>query len=234
MYDAPREPEREQEYPFHQPQDLNRQERSQPFDRQKGDDFIEKTQAVEPPTTQRTGRQRPVRQREEADTVELPRNRLKNTTIAGLIAGVLCSIESIIIAFINTANYQQAAAIPAAKLPVSLAFTLVEVACLTYCFGLLICLIAGFVIGKVVVQRRYGFLTGFIAGIVTYGISFLLNYIPNYPGHLPGNSANNAGVIVGGIFVILIVFLITGIIAGLVSLFGTWFATRRHPYYVGY
>lgn len=234
MHDAPREPEREQEYPFHQPQDTNRHERSHPFDDQTDDDFIEKTQAVEPPTMQRTVRQRPVRQREEATTPELPLHRLKNATIAGLIAGVLCSIESIIIAFINTANYQQAASIPAAKLPVSLAFTIVGVACLTYFIGLLICLIAGFVVGKVVVQRRFGFLTGFIAGIVTYGISFLLNYIPNYPGHLPGSSTSNAGVVVSGFFVVLIVFLITGIIAGLVSLFGTWFATRQHPYYVGY
>ena len=234
MHNAPNEPEREQEYPLHQSQDTNRHERSRPFDAQTDDDFIEKTQAVEPPTMQRTVRQRPVRQHDEDDTVALPRNRLKNASIAGLIAGVLCSIESIIIAFSNTANYQQAASIPAAKLPVNLAFTLVEIACLTYFIGLLICLIAGFVVGKVAVQRRYGFLTGFIAGIVTYGISFLLNYIPNYPGHLPGSSTNNASIILGGIFVVLIVFLITGIIAGLVSLFGTWFATRRHPYYVGY
>ena len=234
MHEAPHDPEQEPEYPFHQPQQTpSGYKRSRPFDNNQDADPIEKTEAVVPPTIQRTVRQRPVPQREEDDIVDLPRNRLKNAAIAGLIAGVLCSIESIVIAFINTANYQQAAAIPAAKLPVSLAFTLVGVACLTFFVGLVICLIAGYVVGRVAVQRRLGFLTGFIAGIVTYGISFLLNYIPNYPGHLPGSSTSNAGVVVAGLGVILILFLIWGVVAGLVSLFGTWLATRRHPYYVG-
>lgn len=190
------------------------------------DDFLARTQ----PVSRRTNR--PLRQREETITPELPRNRLKNAVIAGLIAGVLFSIENIIIVFANTANYQQAATFTAAKLPYSLALTLVGIACLTFFIGLLICLLAGFIIGKVAVQRRLGFLTGFIAGIVTYGISFLLNYIPNYPGHLSSSSPGTASVVVGGIFVILLFFLIWGIVAGLISLFGTWLATRHHPYYV--
>ncbi|MGI9060636.1 MAG: hypothetical protein ACR2H5_18895 [Ktedonobacteraceae bacterium] len=215
--------ESEQEYPLHQA----RQESHGHEDDEHDDDFLARTQ----PVPQRT--HRPLRQREEIAMPELPRNRLKNAVIAGLIAGVLCSIENIIIVFANTANYQQAATFSAAKLPFSLALTLVGVACLTFFIGLLICLFAGFIVGKVAVQRRLGFLAGFIAGIVTYGISFLLNYIPNYPGHLASSSPGNAGAVVGGFFVILLFFLIWGIVAGLVSLFGTWLATRRHPYYIG-
>ena len=223
--------ESEQEYPLHQ----SRQETHghQDQDDGNGDDVLARTQ----PVSRRTNR--PLRQREEATTPELPRNRLQNTLLAGLIAGVLCSIENIIIVFANTANYQQAATFTAAKLPYSLALTLVGVACLTFFIGLLICLLAGFIIGKIAVQRRLGFLTGFIAGVLTYGISFLLNYIPNYPGHLASNnpgglsSPGNSGSIVSGIFVILLFYLIWGIVAGLVSLFGTWLATRHHPYYGG-
>lgn len=172
---------------------------------------------------------------DELTTTELPRNRLKNALIAGIIAGVLCSVESIIIAFANTSNYQQAGKFASDKLPVTLALTLVGAACLTFFIGLLICLAAGYITGKVAVQRRLGFLTGFVAGVVTYGISFLLNFIPSYPGHLVSSGvATNAGGVVGGILVALIFFLVWGVIAGLVSLLGTWLATRHHPYYVGY
>lgn len=219
--------ESEQEYPLHQA----RQESHGHEDDEHDDDFLARTQ----PVPQRT--HRPLRQREEIAMPELPRNRLKNAVIAGLIAGVLCSIENIIIVFANSATYQQAKTFNDAKPPVelsySLALTLVGIAGLTFFIGLLIFLLAGFVIGKIAVQRRLGFLTGFIAGIVTYGISFLLNDIPNYPSHLSSSSPSNASAGGGGFFVILLFFLIWGIVAGLVSLFGTWLATRRHPYYVG-
>ena len=228
--------ESEQEYPLHQArQETNGHEDQHPLDGEHDDDFLARTQPV-PQRTNRSLRQplhQPLRQREEVAMPGLPRNRLKNTVIAGLIAGVLCSIENIIIVFANSANYQQAATYSTAKLPFNLALTLVGVACLTFFIGLLICLFAGFVVGKIAVQRRLGFLTGFIAGVVTYGISFLLNYIPNYPGHLSSSSPGNAGAVVGGFFVILLFFLIWGIVAGLVSLFGTWLATRHHPYYAG-
>ncbi|HEV7237046.1 MAG TPA: hypothetical protein VGN15_12735, partial [Ktedonobacteraceae bacterium] len=140
--------ESEQEYPFHQA----RQESHGHEDDEHDDDFLARTQ----PVPQRT--HRPLRQREEIAMPELPRNRLKNAVIAGLIAGVLCSIENIIIVFANTANYQQAATFSAAKLPYSLALTLVGVACLTFFIGLLICLFAGFIVGKIAIQRRLGFL----------------------------------------------------------------------------
>ena len=234
------EQEPEREYPLRQPRrgsnGHERRERRDPFDEENDDDVIEETQ-VAPPRSRRTVRQEPLHQQEEEEeedfTPALPPNRLKNALIGGVIAGVLCSVVSIIIAYINTGNYQQAGKYSANTVPVSLAFTLLGVACLTFFISLLICFIAGFVIGKVAVQRRYGFLTGFIAGIVTYGFSFLLNFIPSYPGHLAGSGINNAGVVVGGLAVILILFLIWGVVGGLVSLFGTWFATRRHPYYVG-
>jgi len=217
----------EHEYPLDQPQ------------KRRGDGnhdvFDDQTEPELEQDKRRTYRQRQgSAQQEEVHAPGLPRGRLKNALIAGVIAGALCSIESIIIAFANTSNYQQASKFAADKLPVSLAFTLLGAACLTFFIGLLICFITGYVTGRVVVQRRLGFLTGFVAGIVTYGISFLLNFIPNYPGHLVSSSgAPSAGVVAGGLLIVLIFFLIWGIVAGLVSLLGTWVATRRHPYYMG-
>lgn len=222
MHDA------EQEYPHHQPHNGNR--RQEIFD-----DQTEPGSGGKEQRTYRQGRQSlRTRQRSGDTTPGLPQGRLRNALIAGVIAGVLCSAESIIIVFANTSNYQQASRFATDKLPVSLAFTLLGVACLTFFIGLLICLMAGYITGKVAVQRRLGFLTGFIAGVITYGISFLLNYIPNYPGHIASTATANPGTIIGSIIVVVIFFLIWGALAGLVSLLGTWLATRHHPYYVEY
>ncbi len=216
-------PDAEREYPLHQPRRRNGGGHDSPH----GD----LTGPGGDARQYRRPRQRPVYQDEEGT---LPPGRLKNALIIGVIAGVLCSVESILIAFANTSTYQQASKYASDKLPVSLALTLVGMACLSFFIGLLICFFAGYITGKVSVQRSLGFLAGFVAGIVTYGISFLLNFIPNYPGHLASSSPANAGVVVGGIVVILIFFLIWGFVAGLVSLLGAWLATRHHPYYVGY
>ena len=216
-------PDAGQEYPFHQPQRRNGNRLHSPHDDQ-----------TEPIKDARRDRQGPRYQDEEVLTSQLPRGRFKNALIAGVIAGALSSVESIIIAFANTSTYQQASKYASDKLPISLAFTLVGMACLSFFIGLLICLIAGYITGRVSVQRSLGFLAGFVAGIVTYGISFLLNFIPNYPGHIASSGPANTGIVLGGIVVILIFFLIWGVIAGLVSLFGAWLATRHHPYYAGY
>ena len=216
-------PDAEQEYPFHQPQRRNGNRLHSPHDDQ-----------TEPIKDVRRARQGPMYQDEEVLTSQLPRGRFKNALIAGVIAGALSSVESIIVAFANTSTYQQASKYASDKLPVSHAFTLVGMACLTFIISMLICLIAGYITGRVSVQRSLGFLAGFVAGIVTYGISFLLNFIPNYPGHIASSGPANTGIVLGGIVVILIFFLIWGVIAGLVSLFGAWLATRHHPYYVGY
>src|SRR5947209_4758654 len=216
-------PGEDQQYPILRPRRRSDNGHPPPYDDQTG-----------PLQNARRNRQRPMYQDEEALASQLPPGRFKNALIAGVIAGALCSVESIIIAFANTFTYQQASKYASDKLPVSLALTIVGMACLSFFIGLLICLIAGYITGRVSVQRSLGFLAGFVAGVVTYGISFLLNFIPNYPGHIAGGGPANAGIVVGGIVIVVIFFLVWGVIAGLVSLFGAWLATRQHPYYVGY
>jgi hypothetical protein len=177
--------------------------------------------------------QRPVHQREIATSPQLPGGRLRKTLIAGVITGFLCAAQGIVIVLANAALYQSASAMPLAKLSVNTALTIVGIQALISLINVLICLAGGFVVGKIVVQRRLGFLAGFVAGLIIYVTGFLLNYIPNYPGNRPATGAGNVAGIASGILLSLIVLLITGVFAGLISLLGAWFATRRHPYYVG-
>jgi len=213
-----------EEYPLHQPEHNGRHH------------SLDDGQSMPSPEQERpTGplEQRPLHQREMATRPQLPGGRLRKTLIAGVIIGFLCAAQGIVIVLANAAVYQLASATPLAKLTVNTALTIVGIQGLISLISILICLSGGFVVGKIVVQRRLGFLAGFIAGLIIYGTGFLLNYIPNYPGNRPANGTANVAGIASGILLSLIVLLISGVFAGLISLLGAWFATRRHAFYVG-
>ena len=76
----------------------------------------------------------------------------------------------------------------------------------------LICVIAGFLSGKIAVARRTGLYIGIIIGLV-----FAITGIVLGGGHITG----------GDIAAILVVVAI----ATLLGLLGAWLATRKHPYY---
>lgn len=160
----------------------------------------------------------------------LPRHGLRTAILAGIIAGVLCIIQSIIITLANASTYTAYEKATQATVKNALAFTIFGIGLLTFFISMLIILVAGFIVGRAAVKRSYGFLAGFIAGILTYALSFLIQFIPNYPG-TAGANGSATGPLVGGIFITIIFVLIWGIVGGLVSLLGTWLATRRHPYY---
>ncbi len=221
-------PDSEDGYPLHQPQDRAAKGQQRPFDDQ---DEPELERRRTPPTRQPVG---PVHQREQATTPTLPRNRLRNTLIIGAIAGVLCVAQSLVITLANASTYHAFDTATDQAVKNALAFTIFGYAVLTFVINMVILGIAGFIAGKVVVQRRLGFLAGSLTGLIVYASSFITNYIPNYPGvqHTASSTASNGAVV--GIVVSLIFLLIWGIIGGLVSLFGAWLATRKHPYYIGY
>jgi len=164
---------------------------------------------------------------------QLHPGRLRNALLAGVIIGILCAAQGIVIMIANLSVYQGASATPLAKLPFNIALAILGIQALISSISALICLAGGFVVGKIVVQRRLGFLAGFIAGVIIYGTGFLLSYIPHYPGNRPTSGTSSATGVAGGILLSLILLLIAGLFAGLISLLGTWFATRRHPYYAG-
>ena len=169
---------------------------------------------------------------EEEHAPQLPTRRLPIALIAGVIIGLVCIGQVVLITFANSSVYQRASATLPAKLTVSLALALVGLRVLTSLISAVIYLIGGFITGRIVVQRRLGFLAGFVAGVITYGAGFLLSYIPNYPGNLPtSRGTGNVAEIAGAIAISLVSLLIAGGFAGLISLFGAWLATRRHRYY---
>jgi hypothetical protein len=162
----------------------------------------------------------------------LPHNRFAKALTIGIVAGLLCAIQSVVITLINSSTYQTYVNSGTQQtVQNAVALTLFGLACLTFWISMLICFIAGFVTGKVAVLRRMGFLTGFVAGAITYTLSFLLNYIPGYPTHLAGTGVRGLVGIGSGILVSLIFLLVWGVIGGLASLAGAWLATRKHPYY---
>src|SRR5216684_3281894 len=222
-----------QDYPFHQPQDRNDSVPNRPFDDQDEPELEERE--LQP---SQQGRQRPagaVHQRDVATTPMLPPGRLKNALTIGAIAGILCAAQSIGITLANAATYHALDVAKPGAVKDALSFTIFGYAALTFAISLLILLIAGFVVGKIVVQRRLVFLAGFVAGLIYEAISFATPYIPNYPGVQQASSGTaNAGAATIGILLVLVFFLVWGIIGGLVSLLGGWAATRKHPYYVGY
>src|SRR5258706_3755837 len=219
----------EHEYPLHQSHQHNGNDHHGVLDDQTEDDGLE----AETPLRSGAGS---LHQREVATTPVLPRGRVKNALIIGVIAGVLSIAQSIIITLVNASTYHAYDVTKDTAVKNALAFTIFGYAVLTFFITLLICLIAGFIVGKVCVHRRLAFLAGFVAGIIIDATSFITRYIPQYPGNqqVSGGSINNASVAIGGILIILAFLLVWGIITGLVSLLGAWLATRKHPFYVGY
>jgi hypothetical protein len=214
-----------QQYPLHQPGGNGPH---QPFDDDTEDEFDDEGILQEPIQPDRGSHH----QREVPDNPQLPQNRFTKALIIGLVAGIICAIQSVVITLVNSSTYRDYVTSGTQQtVQNAIAFTLFGLACLTFSISMLICFIAGFITGKVVVLRRMGFLTGFVAGVTIYALSFLLNYIPGYPTHLASSSGSGLVGVSGGIVVSLIFLFVWGVIGGLASLAGAWLATRRHPYY---
>lgn len=223
-------------YPLHQPRkNGHRRPPDDDFQNQEPDDLYEDEEETIPRSRPRPNRRGIVHQRERTSIPTLPPHRLKNSLLAGAIAGVLCIGQSIIITLANAPTYHayEIAKDTAAKN--ALAFTIFSYGILTFVISMLICLVTGFIVGRMVIERRLAFLAGFVAGVLVYVVSFFINFIPNYPGSnaSSGSSGGGVGAATGGIILVIIFVVVWGVVGGLVSLVGGWLATRRHSYYVG-
>jgi len=87
------------------------------------------------------------------------------------------------------------------------------------------------IIGRIAVRRRLGFLAGALAGAVFSLIIFFVNLISSYPGNL---TVNGATMTTGSLVISCLFLCLWSIGGGLVSVFGTWVATVRHPYYLSH
>ncbi|GAC1389854.1 MAG: hypothetical protein NVS4B11_22070 [Ktedonobacteraceae bacterium] len=156
----------------------------------------------------------------------LPERGLWYALIAGGIAGILDVLINVAITISNAATYQRVVS-EGKNITLTTASSAFGLLLLSLFIDLLIFGITGYIVGRIAVRRRLGFLAGAMIGAIAYLISFLVRYIPNYPGNTATSGATNAATIGTA----LLFLLISAIISGLISLFGTWLATRKHPYY---
>jgi len=153
-------------------------------------------------------------------------------TLAGVIAGMLAALLTIVIILVNTGTFQTAKQqIAVDRLTVKTALALAAWEILTFTLSLLIGFFVGLIIGRIAVRRRLGFLAGALAGAVFSLIMFFVNLIPSYPGNL---TVNGMTTTTGSLVVSFLFLCLWSMGGGLVSLFGTWVATVRHPYYLSH
>src|SRR5437764_7812189 len=91
----------EEEYPLHQP---GRPSHQGAFDDQSAPE-LDKEEQEQPSRSRRRG-QGPFHQREMPVTPELPTGRFRKALTIGAIAGVLCTLQNLIIVLINAPTYQ--------------------------------------------------------------------------------------------------------------------------------
>lgn len=220
------------EYPLHQPQ------RGRPHDPldagTEADDDFEPRRGASRPSRPRYQTRGPLHQRELPSTPQLPPRGLLNTLIIGVIAGIIASLQGIIITLVNASAYTSVKAVPQGQLSLNQAGTLVGLFCLMSFISLLIYFAAGYVTGRIAVNRRLGFLAGFVAGAVGSIIGYLVQQIPQYPDSTTPGFNGGPGGVLSGFIGALILLVITGLIAGAVSYLGARIATRKHEYYTGY
>lgn len=162
----------------------------------------------------------------------LPQRGLYYTAIAGVIAGVLAALLTIVIILMNAGTFQAAKQqIVVDRLTVKTALALAAWELLTFTLSLLIVFFVGLIIGRIAVRSRLGFLAGALAGAVFSLIIFFVNLIPSYPGNL---TVNGATMTTGSLVISCLFLCLWSIGGGLVSVFGTWVATVRHPYYLSH
>jgi hypothetical protein len=160
----------------------------------------------------------------------LPGRGLSSALIAGVIAGVLAALLTILLILINTGTFRAASLqIAMDRLTVKTALVLASLELLMFILSLLISFVTGFVMGKIAVRRRLGFLAGTYAGAIYYLITFLVSLLPGYPGNL---IVNRAAIMTTPFVISFLLLCLWSMGGGLVSLFGTWVATVRHPYYL--
>lgn len=162
--------------------------------------------------------------------IPLPAHGLFYALIIGLVGGVLAACIPVAITLMNTPLYHEASRL-GDKMSYNLAITITGLACLGTSIDLLLCFAAGYIVGRVAVLRRRGFLAGALIGAITYLGSAIVLYLPNYPGKIIPTTPPPSGAIVTGILTIIIILLLYSAAGALIARWGAWAATRKHPYY---
>lgn len=177
----------------------------------------------------------PMHQREKPISPTLPAAGARKMLSISLVAGIIAAITNVVFTLVNAPLYQQAASYAnhPSQMPLNVASAVFGLFVLTGVIGLINYFIAGFIIGRVAVARKFGFFGGFVASAIAQIIGFIVQYIPNYPGKINSGISSNPLNIGGGLITALIILVLVALIGGLLGWLGAKLATRRHPFYVG-
>jgi hypothetical protein len=167
-------------------------------------------------------------------TKALPfRKRLRYAFNAGSTGGIFSALLHIVTVLLNASTFREARQeILRNTLTVNTAFGVVVVQSLNLFVSLLIYFVVGFVIGKIVTRRSFGFLTGALAGTILFIATFLVSSLSAYPATRMLEGLIGTDMVGNGIVIALVFLCIWSITGGLVSLLGAWVATRKHPDYM--
>jgi len=160
----------------------------------------------------------------EPAEIQLPSHGLLYAVIVGVLGGLIAASIPVAITFMNASLYYQASRL-GEKMSYNLAVTLTGLACLGTFIDLLLSFAVGYIVGRIAVLRRRGFLAGALVGAITYLGYTITLYLPNYPGKIASTTPPSSGTILPGILTTIVIFLIYSAIAALIALWGAWTAT---------
>jgi hypothetical protein len=161
--------------------------------------------------------------------IYIPPRALPTALGLGALGGILIIIISAVTTLSNASTFQTAAR-QGNNIALSTAQLIVGLTCVIYTVALVIAFVDGYLVGKTAIRRLYGFYAGILVGGIAYIGSVLIQYIPNYPGHV--NNATVTAPAAGGLLVLLITAIVWMAFGALIGLWGTFTATRKHPYYI--
>jgi len=167
--------------------------------------------------------------------IQLPSHGLLYAIIIGVFGGLIAASIPIAIVLVNASVYQEAARLALldkiSPNQMNTIWTTVQLGCLGTFIDFLLSFAVGYIVGRIAVLRRRGFLAGALVGAITYLGYTITLYLPNYPGKIASTTPPPSGTILPGILTTIVIFLIYSAIAALIALWGAWAATRKHPYY---
>jgi hypothetical protein len=166
----------------------------------------------------------------EPTEIQLPAKGWLYALVVGVVGGLIAAFLNIVIIIINAPLYNQAARLNT-KMSSNMAGTIAGLGCLNVFINLALSFVAGYIVGRMAIRRRYGALAGACFGAVAYLAGFIVQYLPNYPGKIISSTTPSSGEIFAGILTSIVVLLVYSAMGALIALWGAWAATRKHPYY---
>lgn len=160
----------------------------------------------------------------------LPRNGFMLALITGIVGALVSAGLPLIITLANTPSYREVARLKD-HTPLSLAWTVAGLGCLNLFIPIVVCILAGVLLGKLVVRRKLAMYAGGIIGAATFLIPTILNYIPGFPTQVVSGTPTATATAMG-IILLVVLTIVYGLVGALLALLGSRPVTKNHPYYL--